>query len=186
MLPELEVDSGALPSGRYRVTQEHLLERFASTPRRAELWSDWVTATQVLRDHVNVCAAWIGGSYLTDKPEPGDIDCVYIVDAHLIETANDEAKRVLDAFARQHVIRQILGLELDTFILEWHANATPSRSNPDVRSYHQVRGYWDDLWSKMRSGQKGAEPSRLDSHPRRGYVEVILDGYSEEGPFRTD
>jgi hypothetical protein len=182
----LEAHTGALPAGRYRVTQEHFQQRFASTPRRQELWGHWVTATELLRSHVDICAAWIGGSYLTDKPEPGDIDCVYIVDSHSIETANDEAKRVLEAFARQDVIRQLTGLELDTFILQWEASSTPSRSHPDVRSYHEIRGYWDDLWSKMRSGQKGGEPTRLDSHPRRGYVEVLLDGFSEEGSFRTD
>lgn len=186
LLPELEVQSGALPSGRYRVTREQMQERFTSTPRRAELWDHWTTATELLQSHVQVCAAWIGGSYLTSKPEPGDIDCVYIIDSHHIETATGEARQVLEAFARQSVIRQVFGLELDTFILEWRASATPLRSNPEVRSYHQVRGYWDDLWSKMRSAHKGAEPKRLDSHPRRGYVEVILDGYSEEGPFATD
>lgn len=186
LLPELEVHSGALPSGRYRVTQQHLHERFASTPRRAELWTHWVRATELLRSHVDVCAAWIGGSYLTEKAEPGDIDCVYIIDTHVIEAASDETRRVLEAFAAKDVVRKFLNLDLDTFVLPWEASSTPSRANPDVRYYHETRGYWDDLWSKMRSSSNGADPRRLDAHPRRGYVEVILDGYSEEGTFRTD
>lgn len=187
MLPQLEEHTGALPSGRYRVDQNTFKDRFGSSnPRRAELWNHWETATQILRSHIPVCAAWIGGSYLTSKPEPGDIDCVYVIDDAFIALASEEAKGVLQAFAAKSVLRAQLGLHLDTFVLNWRASATPLRSNPEVRFYHEARGYWDDLWSKMRSGANGSIPTRVDSHPRRGYVEVILDGYSESGPFRTD
>lgn len=187
LLPELEDHSDALPSGRYKVTPEVLEAQFgSSTPRRKELWNHWETATNLLRSHIPVCAGWIGGSYLTTKDEPGDIDCVYIVDAAHIEAATDDVKRLLQAFASKDFLKTQLGLQLDTFVLNWHASATPRRSNPDVRYYHEMRGYWDDLWSKMRSGAQGDDPTRLDAHPRRGYVEVILDGYSESGSFRTD
>lgn len=187
MLPEVEEQTGALPSGRYRVDPETFRARFGtSNARREELWTHWETATGILRSHVPVCAAWIGGSYLTSKPDPGDIDCVYLIDSAVMANASEEASRILWAFASGNIVKDHLGLELDTFVLQWEASATPLRSNPEVRSYHETRGYWDDLWSKMRSGPRGSSPTRVDSHPRRGYVEVILDGYSQTGPFRTD
>lgn len=186
-LPQLHADTGALPPGRYSTTADVIEASFGtSTARRAKLWGDWNVATELLRSHAPICAAWIGGSYVTDKPDPDDIDCVYIVESSVAEAATGLSAVVLGAFAQGKAVRQSLGLELDTFMLHWTPSATPKRSNPAVRDYHSDRGYWDDLWSKMRSGSKAATPVKLDAHPRRGYVEVILDGYPEDGPFCVD
>ena len=133
-----------------------------------------------------MCAAWIGGSYLTIKEEPDDIDCVYLVDTEDVLGLPDSSRAVLQAFAGGKVLRNSFGLRLDTFVLHWVSTSGVQRAAPEVREYHSSRGYWDDLWSRLRSGSKSAAPVRLDSHPRRGYVEVILDGYSETGPFRVD
>lgn len=179
--------SGALPSGRFSTSLDSFASTFAQVSgARMELWEEWQAATSLLQSHVPICAAWIGGSYLTTKDFPEDIDCVYILDSDHLETLPEESRRIVEAFASGKAIRQATGLRLDTFVLHWVSSATTQRTHPDVRQYHSDRGYWDDLWSKMRSGAKGADPTRLDSHPRRGYVEVILDGYSEEGPFRTN
>nr|WP_218062937.1 hypothetical protein [Arthrobacter sp. SDTb3-6] len=166
---------------------EAVQSRFGtSTDRRAKLWDDFLTATALLRSHVPVCAVWMGGSYFTIKPEPDDIDCVFLVEASAAESAINESAAVIGAFASGKSVRRGLGLELDTFILPWAPDATTGMSHPFVRDYYRTRGYWDDLWSKMRSGSKGATPVKLDSHPRRGYLEVILDGYPEIGPFYAD
>lgn len=185
MLPQFDAANGALPSGRYAVTTGAFASQFADiSDHRKAIWHEWEAATALLREHIKVCAAWIGGSYLTTKESPNDIDCLYIVDADHIEDLSDESRRMLEAFAGGHRLFAA-GLRVDSYVLPWVSNSTPQRANEQVRGYHEWRGYWDDLWSKMRSGPKGSAPTRLDSHPRRGYVEVILDGYSEEGPVRT-
>jgi hypothetical protein len=72
-------DGGFLPPGRYRASQEEAHARFvapyaAANPRHA-LWDEWRTVNQLLKDTVGtVCAAWIGGSFLSGKQEPDDID----------------------------------------------------------------------------------------------------------------
>lgn len=187
MIPNVDVGTGALPGGRHQATLQEFEDAFAKqSTTREELWAEWSQATELLRSHVPVCAAWVGGSYLTSKVDPDDIDCVYLVDEMHIASLPDPSKAVLQAFASGKEIRNVTGLRLDTFVLQWISSAGVTRADPDLREYHSVRGYWDDLWSRLRSGAKSAAPVRLDSHPRRGYVEVILDGFSESGPFRTD
>lgn len=186
-IPGLLAETGALPPGRYNTTLESVQAKFGtSTDRRVKLWGDLLVATELIREHVSVCAVWLGGSYFTTKPDPDDIDCVFIVEASAAESAAGESADIVGAFASGKTVRRALGLELDTFILPWAPNASTGLSHPFVRDYYRTRGYWDDLWSKRRSGSKGSDPVKLDSHPRRGYVEVILDGYAENGSFYAD
>jgi hypothetical protein len=37
---------------------------------RQRLWQDWASATNLLRRHVHVNAAWLYGQFLSDDPEP--------------------------------------------------------------------------------------------------------------------
>ena len=43
--------------------------------------------------------------------------------------------------------------------------------------YYVMRGYWDDWWMRLRNQAGAGQPIDLEALPRRGYVEVILDGY---------
>jgi hypothetical protein len=43
--------------------------------------------------------------------------------------------------------------------------------------YLRRRGYWDDFWMRTRSGTKGQPFQVADALPRRGYVEISLDGF---------
>ncbi|MGO2069629.1 DUF6932 family protein [Glutamicibacter arilaitensis] len=176
-------ETKALPAGRYNMSTQEAQSIFCFNEHREALWSEWEEATSLLRSHVPICKAWLGGSFFTDKSQPGDIDCVYFVDSAHLDALSDESKNILGAFASGSAVKEHLKLRVDTFVVPWSANSTPMRDHPAFADYYLVRGYWDDLWSKMRSGSKGAAPVRLDSHPRRGYLEVTIDGFSEEGSF---
>lgn len=182
-LPVIDPNTGALPPGRFRATVDELAEAFATNDHRRALLTEWLHATDLLRDATPVCVAWIGGSFLTSKDLPGDIDSLYMIDAQHVPPPDSDAGQVLTAFSTPGFLTDKMQLRVDSFLLLWHSNATPANDHPDIRSYYVRRGYWDDLWSKQRSGPKGATPQRLDSHPRRGYVEVILDGFHTSGPF---
>ena len=59
----------------------------------------------------------------------------------------------------------------DSYVLEWMPS--PGHQRPvGAEPYYGNRGYWDNLWVRVRDSDQ-----RLDSVPRRGYLEVILDGY---------
>ncbi|WP_425564312.1 DUF6932 family protein [Nostocoides veronense] len=143
-----------------------------SDPVRQKLWSDWLQLTSLLKAVVGrVPAAWLSGSFLTDKPVPGDIDCLYIVDVDDVQAAMADAgrARVLDVIARNGV-KSAFNLNVDSFVLEWCPASGAAGSAPPA--YYQQRGYWDDLWVRYRD----PDP-RTESLPRRGFLEVTIDGY---------
>jgi hypothetical protein len=113
----------------------------------------------------------MSGSFLTNKPDPNDVDCVYVIDHEAWQKGlHTPAAGFLLAVAQSDV-KSLFGLHVDSYVLEWvpTAGATPTAA---AQPYHMARGYWDDLWVRQRD----LNP-RLDAIPRRGYLEVMLDGY---------
>ncbi|MFD0856739.1 DUF6932 family protein [Actinomadura adrarensis] len=174
-LPPPLVD-GQLPHGRWVCTEEEVKAAYidGQAGDREEIWREWREVTGVLRNIVGeVAACWLSGSLFTDKPDPADVDCVYIIDVErLLTAANSDARH--DAFLRyvaRSQLKDVYDVRVDSYILEW--TPTPGPAISDVaRGYLRRRGYWDDLWCRVRD-----EDPRLDSIPRRGYLEVQLDGY---------
>jgi hypothetical protein len=114
----------------------------------------------------------MSGSFFTDKTAPQDIDCVYLIDTadlQRVMRGGGPDAQLIWAVANSRA-KSLLGLNVDAYILEWAPAPTAQPSSPT--SYYETRGYWDDLWVRVRD----ADP-RLDSIPRRGYLEVIVDGY---------
>lgn len=174
MIPPL--DGGRLPLGRWPASVEEVRGVFAgpgSSTRRQEVWEHWVQLTDAVRSIVGaIPAAWVSGSFLTDKLEPGDLDCLYVIEGARLAAAAADPRHgpFLDLVARSQV-KSTFGLLVDSFILEWVPTPGVGRS-VGAAGYFADRGYWDDLWGRERS----TDP-RDDSIPRRGYLEVILDGY---------
>lgn len=175
-MPVPPLVSGRLPLGRWPATPAEIEACFVTdkSQRRQKIWNDWIELTEAIRDAVGaVPAAWLGGSFFTDKDEPGDLDSVYIIEAHRFLAAKGADARkgqFLQVVASKRT-KAVFGLEVDSFVLEWVARPGVQRA-PWAQEYREMRGYWDDLWSRERSVDQ-----RQDSLPRRGYVEVILDGY---------
>lgn len=175
-LPQLV--EGHLPMGRWVCSVDDVADAFvasmASSTRRADLWRDWSRLLVALRRlPISVPACWIGGSFTTDKASPGDVDCVFVL-------ADADVRRALALGPREaEFLRSVsssgvkanYGLDIDTYVLTWRPEpgVAPSRS---ADAYHQSRGYWDDLWLRMRD----SDP-QTGALPRRGYLEVIVDGY---------
>lgn len=172
-LPALQGDY--LPHGRWACTPADVEVAFVTGhgPERAAIWQDWLQALALLKQLVGtVPAAWLSGSFLSSKQVPGDIDSVFVVDAadlvaaHQVLSPPDWAVVIAlaNGGAKSH------GLNVDSFILEWWPMPTALDNAPE--DYYKRRGYWDDLWVRAK-----APADRLESVPRRGYVEVMIDGY---------
>jgi hypothetical protein len=175
-MPVPPLDAGRLPLGRWAVSVSEVEAAFVTgqSARRQKVWGDWLTLTRALREIVDVVpAAWLGGSFLTDKDEPGDVDSVYVVEAHrLLSAKGDPGKAQFLQVLADMKVKDVFDLDVDSFILEWvpRPGVQPA---PWAAEYLGNRGYWDDLWSRERSSD-----TREDSVPRRGYLEVILDGFN--------
>ncbi|TDB90552.1 DHA2 family efflux MFS transporter permease subunit [Actinomadura sp. KC216] len=177
-LPQL-VD-GQLPPGRWVCTVEEAESIYVmgQPGEREAIWSEWRRLTSALRQLVGeVPACWLSGGFFSAKPDPADIDCVYLVDTVKLQNAATNAA-TLDPRALSFLtatatgrIKDAYGMRVDSYILEW----TPTLGTdpePETKQYLEARGYWDDLWSRVHDAD-----GRLDSVPRRGYLEVIIDGY---------
>lgn len=167
---------GCLPMGRHVVTMEEA-RSYAGLPdstHRQALWDDFEDLTSQVRGAVGrVPACWMGGSYFTDKTQPGDIDVVYVLDHDDVAACDEEAKKLLNLL-KGGLVKSYLGLKVDAYFLDWWPRPGIHRGSADRGTvYLENRGYWDDLWSRLR------ETSRppVDRLPRRGYLEVIVDDY---------
>lgn len=175
MLPSC--DEIGLPLGRWPATPESLDAYAAMNDQthRARILSDWHTLTDAVRDAVGVLpACWLSGSFFSTKERPSDLDCVYLVRHDVLAAAQQDPDKAkfLQAIAG-HGAQDNFNLLVDAYFIAWWPRVGIHRGSDDRRrNYLEDRGYWDDLWSRSRHGELAG--TKL---PRRGYLEVIVDGY---------
>lgn len=75
MLPPFD-DEGNLPAGEHLASWLEFTSRFDLNPRRHRLLGGLTLALQALRE-AGCARVFVDGSFVTDKPEPGDIDLAY-------------------------------------------------------------------------------------------------------------
>jgi hypothetical protein len=73
MIPPFEPSTGLLPSGIHEATWEELVARFGWTPRRLTLLAGRKAALNALR-LAGCRRAYVDGSVVTAKEDPGDFD----------------------------------------------------------------------------------------------------------------
>lgn len=184
MLPELESNSGWLPIGRHTVSIQDLIDRFVLNPdysasqTRRGIWSDFMEITTRVRTIVPIVNIWIGGSFLTDKLDPCDIDVVYwfhdLALSHALIHSQEDDKRILIHFLN----RKLNVPNVHYFPSIWHLKHEVSLGrHSEYDRYVTQRGHWDDFWLRRRSGPKDELPHPMDAMPRGGYIEIILDDF---------
>lgn len=85
MLPEFDID-GDLPPGIHRATFDEIerrLSRFVVSDRRINLFARFKQLLVMAKRSGIVERLVVGGSFVTSKPEPNDIDVVIVVDSDL-------------------------------------------------------------------------------------------------------
>jgi hypothetical protein len=173
-----------LPPGRHRRTWEDLRDAYCPTTqfgqsRRQLVWEHFELATQTLRSVVPVAGVWVGGSFLTSKQEPGDIDAVYIVRAKAYDLLTDDSsRRTVALFAGDEQLKA-RGILVDSYVIQWAPRSTNGLITDQDHAQLLSRGYWDD-WLQRHKEDRGTPPTDQDSFPVRGYVEVVLDGFATD------
>src|ERR1700733_2480653 len=76
MIPEFD-QRGFLPHGVWRCTGKQFIERFISTDSR-EQFSKSILNVLDFAAHEGASSVLVGGSFVTDKPDPSDVDCVIL------------------------------------------------------------------------------------------------------------
>lgn len=76
MIPDFDPVTGNLPSGEHTATWQELVERFGHTPWRQKLLAGLRDALGLLKA-AGCVRAYIDGSFVTAKDEPGDFDACW-------------------------------------------------------------------------------------------------------------
>jgi hypothetical protein len=182
-----DLDIGQLPRGRYACDLAELKSLFvganwaASSPTRADIWSDFETTIDLFRD-VDPglpTAVWIGGSFITSRLDPDDIDLTFLLDGDVYESLSNTKKRKVDRLSARDGqncrLRTRSNLRVDCFAIVCRLVALPWKDLTDeAATYFRTRGLWDDWWQRFRTVAKGSVPTIEGAKPVRGYLEVLL------------
>lgn len=174
MIPAL-LENGHLPLGRHPSTIEEVKNRFAPTgnPIRQEMWSDWIELTELIQLTVGeLPAAWLGGSFISSKEAPGDIDCIYLLKRETVLKLPELQQSVIQVIESDSAREHTGNVHAYILYTEEMQGVTSASTNGDATHSLYLRGYWDQLWSRSRHCEKPA-------YPYCGYLEVIIDGFQQ-------
>jgi hypothetical protein len=104
---------GCLPEGIHDCTMDEAAQRFAvfqSSDRRPQLWAKFIDFVRELKSYEFIEAVLIDGSFVTDTPEPNDIDLVLVaVSSH--DFSIDLPPGAYSVLA-QHRVRRRFGFDI--------------------------------------------------------------------------
>ncbi|WP_407110550.1 hypothetical protein ACE1N8_15645 [Streptomyces sp. DSM 116494] len=187
--------SGYPPPGRYSVSfdeAETLLvsaPRFADSSTRAGLWDglhDYLDRFLTLEDTYAdtlggltlVHRLWLGGSFVSVKVDPNNIDATLLIDVRAERAVRGRpgSKWLTDAFKSWDSMRRRYGVSPVRVGYQPVGHVfRPEHMTAEERTYFMQRGVWDDWWQRCRlSGQADRAPSEASASPARGYLEVRL------------
>lgn len=194
MLPSFAAN-GFLPLGRYSVSFDEAEAMLVSTPEfqdsgtRRQLWDGlhgyldrFFTLEDAYADltggHTLIHRLWLGGSFVSTKTDPGNIDATLLIDmrAERAVRGRPGSKWLTTAFqSRDNMLRKFgvspvrVGYQPVGHVFQ------PERFTGQERTYFMERGVWDDWWQRRRlPGQADLTPSEKSAAPARGYLEVRL------------
>jgi hypothetical protein len=88
VLPDFDPVSGNLPAGEHPAMWQEMLDRFGQTPWRRQLLVGLLEALRLLKA-AGCQRAYIDGSFVTTKDEPGDFDACWDADGVDFDLVDD-------------------------------------------------------------------------------------------------
>ena len=158
-IPALDAD-GLLPPGRHTASVAEVkaafVDPFGGSASRMAIFTGWRMHRESLQNVVPGMYQWIDGSFVTSKPDPGDIDVVTFIDGVQYDAMPDWRRALGQSLMLGHGNQQFWNV--DSFAVP----VVPA-THPTHAAYAQAEQYWDDLWSKVRGATR-----------QKGYLEVAL------------
>jgi hypothetical protein len=118
-------------------------------------------AEQQARHGLVVLSYWIGGSVVSDKGRPGDIDVTAVIDGPASRPDAGVGDWLNPGRTWQQNIHPDVGKLLR---VDGYAIVKQPDTHPRLADYYRLRGQWDDWWQRSRA--TGASLTK-------GYVEVV-------------
>ncbi|WP_367321347.1 hypothetical protein [Streptomyces sp. HUAS ZL42] len=194
MLPSFAAN-GFLPLGRYSVSFDDAEAMLVSAPEfsdsgtRTQLWDglhDYLNRFFTLEDEYAsllggltlVHRLWLGGSFVSAKPDPRNIDATLLIDTRAERAVRGRpgSKWLTTAFKSRDSIKRTFGVSPVRVGYQPVGHVfQPERMTAEERTYFMQRGVWDDWWQRCRlPGRADCSPSEDSAVPARGYLEVRL------------
>jgi len=150
---------GFLPGGRHQVTDDefrhHFVDAFAGSRNRRRLFLRWQQHRKALLGLVPIEAQWLNGSYVTAKPEPGDIDVVSLIDGPTFEALPEGERLLVNSLLAGKQTKAVWSM--DSYGVLLYPDGHPGKSTTEHWLVH-----WDWEWSRVRG----------DDDALKGYLEV--------------
>lgn len=191
MVPSFDVVTGHLPVGRYSCTPEEAHSqlvadaRFANSQTRAQLWQNLEKYLALFfgleRQYEDILTAplldrvWLGGSFVSAKLDPRNVDATLIVNQEAKKTLRGKAGVGLFTRSRESVLAEYgisrLFLNYEPVVHVFRLNELEDSE----KNYLAGRGAWDDWWQRRRGEGEREAPTLETCAPRRGYLEVTFE-----------
>ncbi|MEU0407215.1 hypothetical protein ABZ307_05205 [Streptomyces griseorubiginosus] len=176
-MPELDPVTGLLPPGRYAASLDELYETLVvstGSATRQEIWEEWAIHRTMLEALVGeVTRMWVGGSFVSSKEDPSDVDVTYLLRAQVYDRLDREDLADLsDLTLRAWCVEQRMRVDAHVIRLPEEMPVTqmlPSLFTQGTSESFRDIGLYDELWQRTRSTSANSVPNGL----RRGYVEVL-------------
>ncbi|MEU8715637.1 hypothetical protein [Streptomyces sp. NPDC048663] len=162
---------------------------FGESTTRTELWDglhDYLdpfltleeTCAPALDGIPLIHSLWLGGSFVSTKVDPANIDVTVLIDTRAERTVRGKpgSKWLTTAFQSRARMREKFGVSPLRIGYQPVARIfEPERFTVDERTYFTQRGVWDDWWQRCRlPNTNDRSPSEESAAPARGYLEVRL------------
>jgi hypothetical protein len=194
VLPDL-TENGHLPVGRWPATFDELYEAFVTHPRfagsetRRQVWAGltvylrrWETFRQrlnhLLGEETLIKCLWLGGSFISGKINPHNLDLTVIVNGDFLGTCQGTPGLHINSTIRDLTNRNKIEPELGvtpTLVRYRYVGSLFRAANwsDQQKDYLMRRGMWDDWWLRTRpEGEDKGPPTVQTGGWKRGYVEV--------------
>ncbi|WP_330261732.1 DUF6932 family protein [Streptomyces sp. NBC_00539] len=178
-LPALDPDTGFLPPGRYAASLDVLYAEFVEaldSPRRRELWSEWEHHRAAVEAWTGeITRLWVGGSFISGKQEPSDVDVTYLLRSEVYDRLDQESLVSLGELTDQPWCTEH-SMRIDAYVVRlpdampfWQM--MPSLFTSATSESFRDIGLYDEVWQRTRAS---SDPAGRLGELRRGYVEVLL------------
>ena len=154
--------SGFLPAGRHPASPAEvhasLVAPFPSSAHRPAIHAWWNRHLASLRWLAHVTRQWIGGSFVSEKLEPADIDVCTFMDGPSVDALPPEQQDIISFMTSGKVAQGF-----------WHCDSYPVLEYPPAHPNHAAFlaavTYWHQWWGQTRPDSSGVQIAR-------GYLEI--------------